>query len=486
MNLQNYIVNRERHTLLLPIALFSLVLLFYLASLSPGPNWGDSAEIQRIAATGGIIHYPGYPVYQVLSQLWVRIFRMGSIAWRMNLLSAIFSALTVVGVHHLVVKLTESRPVALLAALVLTVSGSFWSQAVITEVYAFHSFLVVALFVLLLDVGPQRHGRLFLAAYLLGIGLAHHRLILLLLPGVILFLVLRQRHRLLVLNGYHLIAMLLLMLSGFGFYLVTWASVPWGSLSYFMDYVTHSGGELITLSQPFEQLRATVMPRLLHQLGWLGVALSLLGLWALFAQPTRPPARIGASALIGISTLLLFGFLVVNRVAEPEAFASTYQVMSGILFGVGLAYILERLPWLFARRLSPQLSRAVIIVALATLLLFQASASWPRYSLRTNNETEVVSRQILMALPPGASIMAPWHLGQGLRYAQEVGGVRENIGIILDEQTPAERIAGYVEQGAPLYLLGPWYEEATIEAGYATEFVESFGFVSLYKVIHSP
>ena len=56
-------------------------------------------------------------------------------AWRISLLSAICAALTVGGVYLLTRYFTRSRVGAVLGGLALGISYTFWSQAVIAEVY---------------------------------------------------------------------------------------------------------------------------------------------------------------------------------------------------------------------------------------------------------------------------------------------------------------------------------------------------------------
>jgi hypothetical protein len=48
---------------------------------------GDSGELAAAVATGGVIHPPGYPLYALLGNLFV-LLPHGTLAWRMNLMSA--------------------------------------------------------------------------------------------------------------------------------------------------------------------------------------------------------------------------------------------------------------------------------------------------------------------------------------------------------------------------------------------------------------
>src|SRR5215212_10615094 len=67
-------------------------LALYVRTLAPALLLGDGAEFQILAATLGIAHPTGYPIYLLLGKLftWLPI---GSIAYRVNLLSASAGAL---------------------------------------------------------------------------------------------------------------------------------------------------------------------------------------------------------------------------------------------------------------------------------------------------------------------------------------------------------------------------------------------------------
>src|SRR6476646_10318430 len=175
----------------LALALGALAL--YTATLLPGIGSGDTAEFQRVVPTLGVAHPTGYPLYTMLGWLWSQLPLGATPAWRMNLFSAVMAALAVGALFLVGRALGQSRLVAAMAALTFAVSATFWSQATIAEVYALAA-LIQAL--LLLALLRWRQGRnpnakkgwpLWVAGLLLGLGLAHHRTIILLIPGALVF-----------------------------------------------------------------------------------------------------------------------------------------------------------------------------------------------------------------------------------------------------------------------------------------------------------
>jgi hypothetical protein len=118
-----------------PLALLAAALLFYLLTLAPTVLWGDDALFQRVAwefrrAEVGLDH-----------RLWLHLARLftylplGDVAYRVNLLSAAAAAGTVLLLYLAGRGLGLSAPAAGVAAAVLAVSHTFWSQAVRAEVY---------------------------------------------------------------------------------------------------------------------------------------------------------------------------------------------------------------------------------------------------------------------------------------------------------------------------------------------------------------
>ncbi len=169
------------------LALFALAA--YLRTLAPDILYGDSAEFQCLAYTFGITHSTGYPTYLFLSRL-LGFLPINSLAWRVSLLSAICAAITVGGLYLLARQFTRSRVGAALGAVALGVSYTFWSQAVIAEVYTPGMAFLVTIMLLLFhwqDEPAQRNRFLFAAALVAGIGFGVHASVWLVAPPAAAF-----------------------------------------------------------------------------------------------------------------------------------------------------------------------------------------------------------------------------------------------------------------------------------------------------------
>jgi len=211
--------------LLLAAGAFAL----YARTLAPTVLAGDGGEFQFVPYLLGVAHPTGYPLYTLLGWAWSHLLPVGDVAYRMNLFSAFCGALAVGGATVAAGLLLRQayptlapavrRLLAALAAAILAVTPTLWSQAVMAEVYGLHILLVVLTLTLVLAWGERRMScrdedmaalrggsklphskgqrrlsggtedptaRRFLlgAAFCFGLGLAHHATTLLLAPGI--------------------------------------------------------------------------------------------------------------------------------------------------------------------------------------------------------------------------------------------------------------------------------------------------------------
>ncbi|HMI88459.1 MAG TPA: DUF2723 domain-containing protein [Polyangiaceae bacterium] len=162
------------------------MLILYAASAPRTVTLEDSGIFIMSTDVAGISHPPGYPIHSLLGKLFT-LLPIGSVAFRVHLLSAFFGALTCGVLFFVAHLLMASRFVAFIVALAYGVSREFWAQAVIAEVYslnAFFFFLTLAIALRYLKAPNAR--ALKAGALLVGLGLSHHwPLYLLSLPGVL-------------------------------------------------------------------------------------------------------------------------------------------------------------------------------------------------------------------------------------------------------------------------------------------------------------
>ncbi|MEM7343108.1 MAG: DUF2723 domain-containing protein [Chloroflexota bacterium] len=188
-----------------PWELIPLVVGFvwlYRQTMPPGiSSWivtgWDSAMLQITGSTWGLPHSPGYPLYTIFSNLFVRLlgFIPGlmdtSVVWRVSFWSTTTSLLTLILAYFIVRKLTEDRVAALIAASILGVSFIFWRGAIMAEVYSLNA-LIFALTYWLALVWRQtpKQRWLIVLGLVIGAGVVHHRTAFILPPTMALWVLL--------------------------------------------------------------------------------------------------------------------------------------------------------------------------------------------------------------------------------------------------------------------------------------------------------
>jgi hypothetical protein len=179
----------DRLDLLLSAALGLLSLALYVRTLVPWLLPGDSGEFQVLAHQVGIAHTTGYPVYMLLGKLFITLVPADDVAYRVNLFSAFMAAVTIGLVYAAGRLAARSRWGGLFASLALTVSFTFWSQALIAEVYTIGAaFLAAVLVALLAWARTGRTSALAAAGVCGGLGLGAHASVGILAPAVAIYL----------------------------------------------------------------------------------------------------------------------------------------------------------------------------------------------------------------------------------------------------------------------------------------------------------
>src|SRR3954469_5525399 len=117
----------------------------YLRTLFPGlGGGGDSAKFQYVGSVLGTPHPPGYPLYVFISFCFAQI-PFGSLAWRINMMSAFFATVAAFGCFVALRCLGTRRAIAAGVALSLAFDYALWSFAVRAEVYSLTGALTAIL-----------------------------------------------------------------------------------------------------------------------------------------------------------------------------------------------------------------------------------------------------------------------------------------------------------------------------------------------------
>jgi hypothetical protein len=169
------------------LAVAAVAFALFRSTLLPGFDLGDSGSLQTTVGSSTITPRDAYPLYFALGRffLWLA---PGNPAHALNLASAVEGALACGLLVVVAAELAGSLPAGMAAALLFACSYTFWSQAIVAEVYALHMLSVAASLLLLLrwQTSPSipRLGAVC-AVYALGFG--NHLSMILLAPGFLVF-----------------------------------------------------------------------------------------------------------------------------------------------------------------------------------------------------------------------------------------------------------------------------------------------------------
>ena len=449
------ILQSASQELFLACAIFAVVLAVYTATLAPSIGIGDSGEFATAASVLGVAHPPGFPLYVLLGKLFTFL-PFGSVAWRVNFMSAFFGALGVVFIALILFRLTRSHVIAAACALLLAFSEIYWSQSVEAEVYTLNAFFVALLVYLLLHFTRSRSlTTLSWFSFLYGLSIANHTMVALFAPVFLIYIfwiyprLLRQPLRWLqqlVLFAGGLTPYLWLMIRSLQFPLLNWKPM----LS-FQDLLAHIGrlhyGDLAPQTALYQKLGLVVsfILELGNQFFYSTVLLAVIGFGYLFFKK-KPLAFLTLGILLCNSVLIIylraFGWGPGIHYAYRFYYIPAYLVVI-IWLGITLRYLLEVLHQLLSAR--PQLWRLVRLAFFATVLSLPINFLVFNYRVVDKSDFWFVddyARALLESFAPNSAyymaydgtLQADTEIFS-IMYLRMVEGVRPDIRVFNEQNT---------------------------------------------------
>jgi hypothetical protein len=411
----------------------------YLLTMAPGVTGLDSAELATGAHTLGIVHPTGYPLYLLLAKIFT-LLPIRSVAYRVNLMSAVFAALTVWLVACIATRVSRNRWAAWLGAGVLGFSYSFWGLAVVAEVYTLHAFLLALTLLMLMRWRESENDNWVMAGALVyGLSLTNHVSGVLFFPAFLWFLfkqagvkrLLRLSPLLIVLMGVGLSVYLYLPLRD-------QAGVPLNYVrSYYgVDLTTVSGiwwmisGKAYRLfAFPYDlsaYLRevGTFATQLWRNYTALGVVLGMIGAVGLHRRRAAVSATL---TMVFLATVFFFaGYGVVDK---ATMFLPAYLVWA-IWLAEGASMMMESVIR-FSDRI-PTWRPILTAIVRGSFLAVVVMTCWLNFrwvDMSDHYGPEVMARQVMGALQPDAMVVGYWSSAVVLEYFQTVEGWRPDVEI---------------------------------------------------------
>jgi hypothetical protein len=433
----------------------------YLRTLAPTVMWYDMGELTTASYVLGIAHNTGYPLYILLGKLFT-LLPVGDIAYRVNLMSAVFASLTVAVIFLIIAELTRNRAAALIGALTVAFSSTLWASANWAESYPLNAFSTALITWLLLrwrTTGQVWYLRLAVLAF--GLSIGNHRLILLLVPGILLFLWASRRR----LNIGHWAQLALLFLLGLSVYLylpirgsqapaLSWAQPANLSTYWHMFLTGDSGSEYWNFAFLGRLDILALFP--LHEITAIGLILAAVGL----ASALKRDRLFAAYSLLLCASI---GLLVLTYMIHNvfNYFIPAY-LMLGIWIGYGADAILTfvtRRVGLGAFQLSvvqPGLRWSLAALVLASLPLVLFARGLAVVDRSHDYSAYDFARTTLERVEPNSTIVADTWTASPLWYMQLVEGYRRDVFVSpvfsAPGKDPGAFVARQFEEGRPVYV----------------------------------
>jgi hypothetical protein len=407
------------------IALLAVYLVTMAPSLTWAHNGADGGDLVTAVARGSIPHPPGSPTYLLLGDLFIRL-PWGNPAWRLNLMSAILAtaAAGLMTTAWFLMQRAEDNtrllapgPVVLTTGLCLGLAPLFWSQALITEVYALAAFFSALVVALALRGRPA-----WALGVAWGVGMGAHPTLLFLAP-LVAWGALRDPGRRL----RRLVGVLLSTLVGWGamygpvLLARKGAPSPWGDVSTLAGWWALVSGHLYR-GYPFALPLGGWPQRFLAWAGLLarqftplGAVLAGLGIARLWH----------AERSLTIASVLAFGVFSLYAIGYNTTDSLVYLVPALLLAALWLAMGLAEV----ANWLNRRVRRGAWAILLLPLL--QALLFWGQMNVSADEEAMAWAGQVLQQAPPQAILLT----GQDnhtftLWYAHDVLELRPDVTVI--------------------------------------------------------
>lgn len=326
-------------------AILCAALVLYVISCAPGALWQDSGLIQYRVLHNDIEGFFGlalsHPLFYIVA-IGAKYVPFGEFAHRVNMVSAIAGAVAVANMYLFVRLLAGKDIPAVIAAITLTVSHTFWRHASIIETYTLWTALFLAELIVLLHYVRTRQARfLYWLGFLNGLAIAVHMLALISLicyAGFIIYLLSKKEIRTRNLG----IIVLLWIIGALSYeYLIVKTMIQTGDVTGTLAsaaFGTRWREAVLSTSLSMTMARGNLCYFLLN-FPTPNILLFFVGGFALFkTSPSR-----GFKNILLALMVLFFVFAFRYTVPDRYAFFIPFYCGVSILIGLGAHFLLDRI-----------------------------------------------------------------------------------------------------------------------------------------------
>ena len=464
------------------LALTAAIFLIYFLTLYPGVAGGDSGELIINAYGLGVAHPPGYPLYTLLGHMMTWL-PFGSVAWRVNLLSALLDALAAGLLFRLSWKMTKDPWAGALACGIYAFSPLIWSYAVTAEVFPLNNFFIAVLLNIAWAFvsGGRRWQIAALAFFISGLALSNHHTFFFVAAPILAWMLwsLRREKKIFkMLIGFSFLAVLGLT----PYIYLFWAgsrglAISWGDTGTWDGFITH------ILRQEYGTFRLAISNQesqfwLSFKIYFQGIYKELLGIgvclviggriFKSFRKNINRDSKIfyGLTFFIFCFYLSVFHLLTNLNLAEPlyvgimERFWQQPHFILSLFISACFAGLFKSFK---EKNIQISILKPAVVVALIGI---QIGWNYRQQDQHQNKHLEQAGRQILENLPPSTILMPLGDADFGItRYLQTCEGLRTDVRIIS-----RSLIGGY-----------PWATKS-VSQNFPDVILPSPGYAQFYKM----
>jgi hypothetical protein len=422
---------------------FALGCALYVATCAPDVLMGDSAVPQlRVPSfpptpaghmTNNLVQV--HPFYLLAAKpfTWIPV---GTLAYRVNLASAFFGALTLAFLFVSVRVLTDSRWAAAIGTLSVGLGHTFWAYSVIAETYTLVTACISAEVLLLLLFARTNRVRWFLLAGLVnGLSISNHMLGSLSLPiYAVLAFVWWRRDKLTFLG---ILGWIGLWFVGASIYLVIIlrAMLETGQIVPILWSATTGTWPAANVSVSLSMIGKVAAYFLLQY----PTLLFILAVPALWVAPVRDTDRVVKWAIVALAALH-FVFAARYPIRDQYSFFIPCYALLGILVGLGAWAFIRRVRWLRWAGIAltllpigvyavlPELARRMEYNPFTRALPYRDPYDfWLKPWQQGNYGVRRYCTEAFEILPKDALLFADPTPGCALIYVQHIEGKRKDV-----------------------------------------------------------
>lgn len=336
--------------------------LLYLPNLTHFVFGGDSAELTTAFSIFGISHPPGYPLFTLLNNIWIRLIPfINNIYLKISFLNSIFILLSVIFVYFIFRLLIKDKFFSFFSSIFFLILFPIWLYGLIPEVFSFSLFLfsgqIYSLLCLYFKNKNQNYYKNIFLIFL-GLSIAHHHFVVFLLPGYFYLILKTPQLKKLFFKNYQK-NLLIVLFTGFIFYIypiiVSFLDTPLDienakTISGLIRLITrasygsfkaYSWVSSDILNRLYDFFSSIIF--LIHDFRPLGIMFIIFGFIVLKKEDNQL-FKFFLINLISISFFFFYANFYLNNqfgVATYERFLIFIYLILIFPFGIGLKYLLK-------------------------------------------------------------------------------------------------------------------------------------------------